>query len=659
MSLLAENKALWVAVLLLDGFMLSPVLEAGYTHDEVITANMAGILAEIDRTPGGYTWEITKQWLTEKGRFFPLAFHFIFFFSLVSNPYFCHALAILMILANIYLFAQFITRLTASPRLGIIAALVMPLLFQFRQYLDPILSFHFLLQLFFLFLIGSLLCLVDYLQYGRNRNLILSVLFFAAGALTYEIMYVAVVLHVLLIEFHRPEKHPLSWTVKRSLPLLGSAALFILLAFFMRLYFQVPLYYADNQTQTNPYVMNLDVTKYTITLAKQTYAALPLSWLVIRAPMIGCLACYLKNRFSAGIVLLVIGYSYLLYRLLLKPAKTERDEEAVSTNGPEVTSMQLALFGLAMTIMPGLLIGLSPRFQSQMDWGNGYLPVYISSYGVGTVTVALLWSCGKRLAPIGRRRMVSAALSTSLGLIAAVNYVNNQMSVDIQNYTFLFPRVILEEGLKDGLLQAVPDGACFLVNNKNANVNYCDLSSFIRQNTGKRLNVIPKGRYLDNPDLRACSTVETTDTGSHRLGLCRNTNNLYYLNVEARSRGEGFVVLGKVHDLCVSDKSILGLTAQTAYVYVRLPYFWHKCAVQGNGIDRDRLQSTGAFVFRTPQMRLVDSGRSWRLFEVSAGDQFVDLRSLRVIIGATNYGVSTFNPISNDKDGDAVAGCIN
>ena len=55
-------------------------------------------------------------------------------------------------------------------------------------------------------------------------------------------------------------------------------------------------------------------------------------------------------------------------------------------------NLLLFLSGLAMLSAPGLLIGLSPKYQQpgQVDWRHGYIPQTVESFGVGLMALAVL-----------------------------------------------------------------------------------------------------------------------------------------------------------------------------------------------------------------------------------------------------------------------------
>src|SRR5262249_28019117 len=83
-------------------------------------------------------------------------------------------LGMALVLFDVFLLARLVARLTGSARLGLLAAALAPLTFQFRLHHDPILRYCFLLPMAFTFLAGSLLSLALHLATGQRRCPLLS-----------------------------------------------------------------------------------------------------------------------------------------------------------------------------------------------------------------------------------------------------------------------------------------------------------------------------------------------------------------------------------------------------------------------------------------------------------------------------------------------------
>src|SRR5438105_2233357 len=155
-------KAALAATFLVTLLLLSPLLHCGYNGDDLINSSMPGILAEhATNVPSFIAYHIDKG-VHQAGRFFPFVFYYFVIFASVRDLFVYRLLTLLMIGLNLFLFTRLVSRLTASPRLGMASALLTPLLFQFRAYHDPILSFCFLLPLLWTLLLGSLLLLDRY-----------------------------------------------------------------------------------------------------------------------------------------------------------------------------------------------------------------------------------------------------------------------------------------------------------------------------------------------------------------------------------------------------------------------------------------------------------------------------------------------------------------
>lgn len=652
MRLVPKNdRVVWVLIILLDVVMLSPLLEAGHNGDDAINSTLNGVLAESDDTPAGLAQDLVRRWAADVGRFYPLAFHYVFFYSYVRSRLVCNLVGLALVLVNVLLFARFVTRLTGSSRYGMLAALVVPLLFQFRYYHDPILGFRFLMQVLFLFLIGSLLCLDHYLQNRKLGALGLSLLFYILGALTYEVMYVAFVVHALLVYYRTTGPRRVLVASVRALPFALTAVAFVLLAVGLRKYFGVPVH-ASAAAPSTPYRMNLDPVLYLTTLAKQTVAALPLSYFLL-GRYFQIVRAHISGLDWAGVVMLAFGCTALFY-LLLSGSRPRRGEQAVEVHAG-LRPFHLAGLGSLMAIFPGLLVALSPRYQSELTWGLGHLPVYVAAFGVGLVVVAGFRGLAE-LYPRSKRffRLSVGSLAVVLGLVASVNYVSNSTVVAQLGHDYRHSREVLEEGLRHGLGSELPAGADVFVSSNRSWETPLPLArpgtpitlagAFFRQHTGKHLHVRNRGTYLsEEAALDRLGAVERL--GPDLIAITATNGTAYYLAAEARSREEGFVILGRVDRLVASPAELRGAAGKSALIYVRLPFRWHDFQVRGGWIEEGSLEPASAFVLDRYRLRLLRCGQSWLLCELTADEgRLLDLLSLRVTFGPATAGPSVLGP---------------
>ena len=251
-----------ILIILINVISLSPMLACGYTGDDAINSMMPGMLAERNTTSLAFVAEQIHKWASAYGRFYPLAFYYIPFFAHVQSLLAYRVLGMLIVLSNVYLFARLVSRWTGSPRLGKLAAIFLPLLFQFRPYPDPIHSFCFLLQVTFMFLVAALLWLDGFLETGRRRQLVLGTAAYLCAVLTYEVAWPFFALALVAARLRAPAR------LSSSRPRLvlwsfgGAAVFFLMLSVALRLAFHVPL------VQRHP----MDgASKYTPTLQAMAY----------------------------------------------------------------------------------------------------------------------------------------------------------------------------------------------------------------------------------------------------------------------------------------------------------------------------------------------------------------------------------------------------
>jgi hypothetical protein len=123
----------------------------------------------------------------------------------------------------------------------------------------------------------------------------------------------------------------------------------------------------------------------------------------------------------------------------------------------------LILIGAATWLLPACLIALSQKYQQELRWGEGYLPVYVQYFGVILVALGVLmrWRGGAAFSPSGRRwRTVTCALLASCLL---VNTCDNRLVVEQANIELHYRRSALVEALSRGILAPVREGATLVI----------------------------------------------------------------------------------------------------------------------------------------------------------------------------------------------------
>lgn len=594
---------------------LFPLLNSPYISDDSINSFVRGSLRENNQGLFQFTYSLQKGLFYGQGRFIPLAAYYPFLFYFFDRFQY-KMILLLLVLLNIILFAYFIKLITQSSALSFFSLLLPPLFFQFRYCPDPILAFNGLQQSVFFYTIASLIFLIFYLEKRKIYFLALSLWTYLCGLLTYEITYVFFIFSFVTIYFYSDERKFVD-IVKDILPFIFLPILVVLTLLFLRL--SAGMWWVG--VKGGAHIPNFDLKTYLMTLAKQTSAAFPLSYYLIlnglSAKAFHNSLVYLRASFSFVHVFIIFGY-FLLSRKYL--------EELAHLKSRPNMKYVLSL-GISLLILPGALTSLSPKYQHQdyIGWGIGYLPVYLSYFGLLMLSLALLFSI-YRLKFIQSHRKFASALSIIISLffccIGAINYTHNNIVVDGLNGTY--PREVLENGIKNGLFSIVPEKAYLIVDS-----NYpWDRPPFYRMHHNKKLSHVgPKGNHMGSlPQNTRASKIE-----EYSLYRFHPNSNVFYLYYKSHSKECGYVVLTKVNDLIGNNQTLLGVASEMVYVYVQAPPSDESIYIQGILLDRSNFNECGSFLFEDVKINLIASGIGWKLYSVSGGDKLIDALSVSVV----------------------------
>lgn len=630
-----SNPELYLLIpsILLIGLSLAPLLSSGYTNDDSFSSLLKGTMQESHIGPVDYTVSQIMYWMTSNGRFFLLTSYVDLIYYVFDNLLIYKLAILTFIVLDLLVFAYFVTMLTGSKSLGIIAILFTPAIFQFRLYHDPIMGYSTILEFIFLLTILSLIFLRKFMISSKPAYLGLSLFTYTVCLLNYEISYVFFLLHFIVVLFNRGSRSLRSTLTLASLffalPVVLSA-----INFLIRVYYRVPL-----SGGSSAYSLSLDPGMFTVTLIKQCVAALPLSYYFLDPNHVfqGAIGQLLSD-FSIELLLLgagIFGLFALLGINVCKELKGGKTDHLVG---------EIALLGFALLVLPGVIISLSPKYQSEILWGWGYLPVFISYFGfililVASILLVTRWA-GKVSGKMAIILLIAILLVTA---VCILNYWNNASIVERSNLMWLYPRNVAENAMGTGIMGTVPGGSILLVNS-----NYpWDQKEFYLLNSGKQfLYVGTKGplRYVGGqgyqPDRLPASTLlaKTGDTWSYRLN---DSDNVYYFDYYSYSSSNGYAYLSKVHDLSITNSSIGLLSSPEVYLFIRTPYDLHKddphqnpwsVLVHGFTYGNGSGDTEQYFTVDRAQLALLASGDDWELYKLSIEGKEIDVKSLSVAI---------------------------
>lgn len=606
------HRLLLACILALNLLALSPLLQCGYSGDDLFNTLAPGMQAEAGYGAWGQFGELVRMWAAH-GRFYPLALYYVFLFSAVRSLWAYRLLQMALVALDLLLFARLVTSWTGSRGLGLLAALLPAALFQFRLDGDPVLAFHGMLQVVFAAVAGSLLCLDSYLLTGRRWLFGLSILFYLLGLLTYDVTYPFFLIHGALIGCRAAGPRPVAFVVKRLSPFVVLSAALLGLCVLLRVRHGVGLP-GHSYGSADLYAQPLNLALWPVTWAKQTLAAFPLSHLALFLPAHEAVtASDLLGQCSAVVAVAALAGWALARRVLRDAGGAPPGLPATAATGLGPPS--LFLLGALLTVLPGALMALVPVYQRRLQWGTCHVPVYLSYFGVATVLVAFAQLTG--ILCRSWRRLHAGLATAGAALFAAtlaVNVAANGWMVGVVNRHFggHDSRSLLQSALERGLFGPVPDGSCLVVADRPEYIIDSGYRFFFHTYAGRHLEVRPRGSYPDGG--RAPQSPAQ----------------VYYLRYGAHTGAVGYAILGACDRLSATAEEVQSAASCRAYLYVQLPDPHQAFTVTGKWLQEGRAAGGDYFAFSGGQLRLLRLGRNWRLYQLPFSDRSADLATLAV-----------------------------
>ncbi len=427
-------------ILLVTAASLGMLIRSGYFWDDAVNSTLYLSEKKDSISTLNHVLEFMRKYL-ELGRINLLSSYYYFFFY-IENVHLYKALIILTILANQLIFRNVLTEFGFSrseARLGML--LILPLL-QTRVYQDPVSGFYGLMQVLTAEMLLCAYFLLRWLRTGKRSGLLLSLLFFGVGLLTYEVCFPFLLMICLLIWVSRRN---FIRAVRDSLPFAGLVVVLIGAVFLIRRFYTV-------RTEYPGVSFSLDPMLILRAFVRQITAGLPLNYYSA-----GYMAAILDKTYPASSfmnydLLSVLSAVELTDVLILAAAlaalllirKTDRDDLR--------TRPEPVVLALSFALLPAVTIAVSERYQGQLMRGLGYLPVYIQYYGIAMLGLLLF-------RVLKRSGCARALCLSAFAVILLLDLQNNRAVTGIMNRAFYYPRNAGEAALHGGILDFLPEDA--------------------------------------------------------------------------------------------------------------------------------------------------------------------------------------------------------
>lgn len=568
-----------------------------------------------------------------------MVYYYPVFYYLDQHLY--KALAVVFVLGNVLLFGWFVRALTSSRWVALLAMLLPPLFLQLRIYHDPILAYYYLMQLEFSAILISSIAFIKYLRTERIGFLILSLAAYGACLLTYEAFHAFWLTHfaVALVHFG---KRDLRRILKTAGPFLALAVLNVCITVAIRAVFG-PNYEGIS--------LNPSPAAWAATFAKQVFAALPLSYFLSTDALADSWQ-HARMYFFNDLVVVCVAW-VILWCFASETAFDGEHAESDSAVGA------LLLLGSLFWLLPGVLVSFSGKYQRELTWGLGYLPVYVSSFGTAMLVLAAIvaaYRAVERFNGFGRQIVVVSFALTGV-IVCGITYNSNRMVIQRYNYVEHYHRALIRDAMRGGLMSSVPDGSYLVASQP---IHSWDTPAFYRMHSGLTLQIVtptgfPPDEHLGNirvehafPEWRVAGTDNVYDFVTSPVGRDRSTfqgytvqfrgldgpivvrlagrqahsetREAFFVKYEAHFQGMGYAVLGRIAAMKADNSDVYAAASSAIRIYVGIPigYPYGNISVTGEWIDRKTLRPTGSFHFTEKELQLISSGPRGKLFEIPA-----------------------------------------
>lgn len=514
-----KEKATWLC-LLLAGLAMTVLMQGAFFMDDALLSYLTK--AAID-APGGslgnYIWGNIHSWLTQ-GRLFPVSNAYVSaLMYFVPNAFVYKSIIWFFVILDIYVYGAFLWKLTESKWFTYLNMAVVPLMIQIRYYHDGVVGYHLLMQVVLLCILLSGLTLIKFKETKKWPWLLVSLFCYTLGLLTYEIAFITIL--VLCFLAFCPKdctlREMFSWkNIKQTF--------FSILPFFLItvVILAITSYFKNTYgTNYDGITVGTNIRRIFVTFLKQAFAAFPLSYYDrIGLGMNKDIRSVLKAVTWLDLVVLA-----LFILVMVKSIK-----------GKENLHKSYRLWGVALVLwlVPSMIIGISIRYQSELYWGVGHIPVYIEYFGI-LLFFSLVFSWVRSLLKNElAKKILNGVLIAGLSGIFLLNLQNNRIITGILNDAFLYSRDLMDESLDAGILDMLPDESTLIVQNEIIYFNYPG-DDYFSYKTGKKVKTYRPYSYAE----------------AMREGLEFQPDNTYVLSYEA-TKDKAYLCVGKVKELSLS-----------------------------------------------------------------------------------------------------------
>ncbi len=415
--------------------VLFPYTGAGFIGDDAQLSTQQGLISMGEISIQSYTYDGLINWMMN-GRLFPTTvLASVLQWQIIQTPLAYHLFASVLILLALGIFYKLILVQTNRHSTAQIALLITLACFQARDYHDPILSYHPLMDLVTIGLLLSFLFFIQFLRFSSSTDLRRSFSCFLITLLSYEVGVPFAIVFPILVWFVRPQDRS---ALLKSLGFIVLSLLYVVVSAVLRN--KAPSIYNGIGFGSLHDYFAAFIYQTTSVLPLISFVAPPWWKIVTAAPS--------PSLFQLLLALITgICGALSLSRILRSTSPVKRG------------SIPFAFFVIPLSLLfiPPAVLALSGKYQFELRWGLGYLPVYLQAFGFGSLLAPFLQHRGALLQSI---------LPTIFGLILAATSLSNSRMVDYRNLYWKDQRSLIQNALENNFFQDLPEKTALYIINK-------------------------------------------------------------------------------------------------------------------------------------------------------------------------------------------------
>ncbi len=516
-----------------------PIILCWYYGDDAVTRDLYAYLRFEGNVLANH-----YQYAAVIGRFYPL--HILQRFSVFYIFKSIYAYRIYILVMNalaIFSFAWMVKAYSGSKKIFYTVLLFYPGVFLFlARYDDAVTSYYMFMQTLVIYLSVSLIYLEKYMKKGKKGYLFFSVLLYLFSLLTYESSYLLVLVYPLALyyQIEAPMVEKLKKVFRNAIPYFTVAIVCFLIYIYMALT-------ADSAYQGVTF--QLDILKMVITFLKQVVASFPV---VPHAYLIFNMQGQVTYDFQqalANITLMDIFSAVLFVYLMISLYKCYPDE------GNKGRGF-LSWLSVLLVVCPSILIGFSSKYQESLIWGLGYLPIYMTRFGLLLLFFFLAEWMLSRIKIGSMKKLFQVITVSTLVLVHLFCLQGNRDVVDHKNQS-TYQRQIVEQSVEAGLFQDIPEGAIIYLGK-----SWYDYSSYNRNSIYS--SFCDRRVRTDMMEL-FIKTSYTANQGPKMYDY-RN-HDVYYFDFHYYQQNEGYAYLVKLDTLSLNETEVTTMLGRELKIF--------------------------------------------------------------------------------------------